>query len=869
MTIRLWALASVAAVVCTSSVRQVIAAGSVSNSNVVWTTPSTTSQGSMPLGNGDISINAWTENGSDLVFYLGKTDAWDENGSLLKLGKVRVHLPTGTFSGSYQQELRLQDGTIQINAGSGSNATTVKLWIDPNNPAVQVDVQSAKAFNATVSTEPWRTQQRQLTGTELENTTYGLSGSPTPVYIEPDAVVSGQSDRILWYHRNERSVWSQNLTTQGLDPNNTVNQDPLIHNTFGAAISGDNLSSVNATTLQTTKATTRQVVSVYAMTAQTDTVQQWTNQLDQAIAKTQSISYDQRKAANDQWWSDFNKQSYIRVTGGSNAAVVSQGYALQRAMNAFAGRGASPIKFNGSIFNVDTYGRTGLGAENNLNADYRRWGGANWLQNTRMPYWSMLQSGDFQQMQPFFDYYLNSLSVAKERVKTYYGQNATGAYFPETMTPWGTWTNDNYGWNNANPKNGVAANNYIRYNWQGGLEVSAMMLQFYDFANDKTFASQKLLPFASEIVNFYDTHYSRDASGKLKIDPAQALETWATAVNPLPEIAGLQYVLGKLLALPQSLTTAQERAQWTRLTGELPAIPTRTVNGQQIFAPAQSYSGQQNSENAELYGVFPYLISGVGKSNRQMGINTFNNRTVVGNGGWIQDSIQAAMLGLGTTAQSLIAQSFQAKDGGSRFPGFYAANQDWMPNQDNGSVASIALQRMLAQVDGDSVQLFPAWPTDWDVEFRQFGPHGTILMGKYADGHVKWIDPGVDGALSQADYQLVVTHRGYHNDLGQGDFASLQLGDVNLDGRVDDADRVALLAGAVDLGIDTSNWAVVPEPGTTTMMLSAIAAILLPLRSWSHRCGQWLATNMAYRGSLDRSLHRNALQVFHPTLPTR
>ena len=344
------------------------------------------------------------------------------------------------------------------------------------------------------------------------------------------------------------------------------------------------------------------------------------------------------------------------------------------------------------------------------------------------------------------------------------------------MTPWGTWANDNYGWNNANPKNGVAVNKYIRYNWQGGLEVSAMMLQYYDLTKDETFVSQKLLPLAAEIVNFYDTHYGRDTSGKLKIDPAQALETWATAVNPMPEIAGLQYVLGKLIALPQSLTTAQERSQWTRLSGELPAIPTRTVNGQQIFAPAQSYSGQQNSENAELYSVFPYLISALGKNNLQMGINTYNNRTArPGAFDWSQDPIDAAMLGMASTAQQLVTQGFSNKDAGSRFPGFYGPSSDGIPEQDQGTVAMIALQRMLMQVDGDSVQLFPAWPSDWDVEFRQFGPHGTILMGKYANGAVKWIDPGVDGALSRADYQLVLAHLGYDNQLGHGDFASLHL----------------------------------------------------------------------------------------------
>ncbi|NLF10017.1 MAG: hypothetical protein GX594_18865 [Pirellulaceae bacterium] len=812
--------------------------------NVVWTSPSTSSQGSMPLGNGDIGVNVWTENGRDLVFYLSKTDAWDENGSLLKLGKVRVSLPEGTFSadGPFKQELRLQDGTIQIDAGSGDSATTIKLWADRNNPTVQVDVGRASAFNAEVTFEPWRTERRQLTGQEMQMA-YGEIGSPTPVYVEPDTIVAGQENRILWYHRNERSVWAKNLEVQGLDPTNTVGTDKLMHNTFGAAVTGDNLQNVDSKTLRTAEAATRQIISVHALTAQTDTASQWIDRLDARIAQTENTSYEQRKAANDQWWNDFSEKSYIRVTAGPNAEAVTQGYTLQRAMNAFAGNGASPIKFNGSIFTVDTYGRTDLGADNNMGPDYRRWGGPYWLQNTRLIYWSMLESGDFQQMQPFFDLYLSNLELAKERVKTYYGPDAQGAYFPETMTHWGTWTGNNYGWNNPDPQNGVAQNQYIRYEWQGGIEVTAMMLQYYDYTGDRQFVREKLLPLAVEIVTFYDTHYGRDAAGKLKITPAQALETWWTAVNPLPEVAGLHYVLDKLLDLPESETTGAQREQWSRLKSELPAVPTRTVSGKTIFAPAQTYSDEHNIENPELYGVFPYLISGVGKDNLQMGIDTYNNRThKLGANGWSQDPIQAAMLGLDDAARALVVQGFTKTDAGSRFPGFYGPNYDWIPDQDHPSAASIALQRMLLQVDGKHVEFFPAWPADWDVEFKLYGPSGTIFMGDYENGAVKWLDPLPDGQLSQADYRLVMANLGYDNHTGSGDFDSLLKGDVNFDGRVDDIDRAALFSTAAERGIDTSGWTM-PEPSTAVLLTSALG-VLAGLNYGGHN----------FRGKLSRGI---------------
>ena len=45
----------------------------------------------------------------------------------------------------------------------------------------------------------------------------------------------------------------------------------------------------------------------------------------------------------------------------------------------------------------------------------------------------------------------------------------------------------------------------------------------------------------------------------------------------------------------------------------------------------------------------------------------------------------------------------------------------------------IVLQSMLLQRDADNVLLFPAWPKDWDVEFKLHAPQGTIIEGTYRD----------------------------------------------------------------------------------------------------------------------------------------
>ena len=74
-----------------------------------------------------------------------------------------------------------------------------------------------------------------------------------PIFVEPDTIVDGQKDMVLWYHRNERSIWKANLELQSLGDMAAKLKDPLLHRTFGALIEGDGLVCETETTLRTKK----------------------------------------------------------------------------------------------------------------------------------------------------------------------------------------------------------------------------------------------------------------------------------------------------------------------------------------------------------------------------------------------------------------------------------------------------------------------------------------------------------------------------------------------------------------------------------------------------------------------------------------
>ena len=64
----------------------------------------------------------------------------------------------------------------------------------------------------------------------------------------------------------------------------------------------------------------------------------------------------------------------------------------------------------------------------------------------------------------------------------------------------------------------------------------------------------------------------------------------------------------------------------------------------------------------------------------------------------------------------------------------WGPNFDWIPDQDHGCVTMIALQRMLLQCEDAKIYLLPAWPREWDCDFKLHAPRKTIVEGKVADG---------------------------------------------------------------------------------------------------------------------------------------
>lgn len=707
-----------------SAVNKVI--WNVSQYDVTWDSPSKNALGSMPLGNGDMGINAWVEINGDLMLLLGKSDSFDEFNRLLKIGRIRLKTNPSIFTEGkpFSQRLNIADGTIEIK----TSTATLRIWVDANNPLVQIDCKSNIPIEAKVSIENWRKVSRELTGTGNLKELFSMWGNwPDKMRVNADTILPSKVGQLAWCHHNVESQWKRNLELTGLGSEIAKGKDPVLNRTFGAIVKGTNMKVVSTTELQTQKPSRSFTVQIYTLTNQSESIQNWLKAIEN-IANKVKLSSELRYVKHKNWWHKFWNRSQMEVTSvnvnDESAFVVSRAYNLQRFVTACAGRGNLPIKFNGSLFTVD-----------GIDPDYRSWGGGYWWQNTRLAYWPMLACGDYDMMLPVFDMYMKALPLRKAATKNYYGHE--GAFFPETIYFWGNYMDsENYGIDRKGKPDGLTDNTYIRYYWQSGIEMVTMMLDYYDATKNKSFLSKTLLPFATEIMKFYDQHWKRGTDGKILFDPSQSLETWHVAVNPTPEIVGIRYIGNRLLPLTNDIS---QKAQWQKTMNDLPTVPMKTENGVTWLLPAEKFSNKANIENPELYAVFPYRVYTdlSDKSTLEIGRNTWKKRLYPEDQGWQQNCIQAALLGLSDEAQKMVVERAKKTAKNYRFPGFFGPNYDWTPEQCHATNMMTALQFMIMQCEGDKIVLMPAWSKNWNVNFKLNAPKNTTVEGRIENGKIK------------------------------------------------------------------------------------------------------------------------------------
>lgn len=694
----------------------------------VWKTPSKNSSESMPCGGHDIGMNVWVENG-DLLFYISQSGWFDENNTLLKAGRWRLHFDVSPFNGNdFEQRLCLDEGAIYVKGGG----VDIRIWVDVFSPVVFAEIVSRQARKATLSYESWRYKDSPVTKAECQQCSYKWI-IPKDCMTFADSIHASK-DRLAFYHQNKQeTVFDFTVSRERMDAVKNNLYNPIGNLKMGGIMQADDFSYTGTTDGKYAstdyrswnfqqKKLRKSLISISLYTE---------NEGTKTGTKTPYVNAADSRKRSQKWWHEYWQRSFIETDSQlPDVRQIVRNYELMRYMLGCNAYGEWPTKFNGGLFTFDP---VYVDSAMTFTPDYRKWGGGTMTaQNQRLVYWPMLKSGDYDILRSQLDTYLRMLPNAIQWSRHHWGHD--GACFSEQIENFGLPNPAEYGKHHDGDDWGVEKNKWLEYEWDTALEFGKMYLDMLPWYPDTTLDKYRSL--VEEPLRFFKEHYPG-----LVIYPGSGCETYKLARNPASTVAALH-------ALKLHLNNIGAD------TAALPAIPLHVIDGDTCIAPAESWERIQNTETPQLYPVFPWRIYGMGRPHLDIARNTYlkdphaiNMRSTKG---WKQDNIWAACLGL--TEEAMRLNTEKLGNGPYRFPAFWEPGFDWAPDHNRGGAGMIGLQEMLLQEDlAGSPILFPAWPHDCNCRFRLYISGRRCVDGEINDGKVTYSIDGVAYASAAND----------------------------------------------------------------------------------------------------------------------
>jgi hypothetical protein len=753
--------------------------------NVVWSSQSKHSGESMPCGGGDTGLNVWVENG-ELLAYVQRSGCFDENNQYLKLGRLRVRLEPNPFAtnATFRQELKLREGYVAISGEDGTLKAQIQVWMEVFRPVVHVEVSASQPVQVTAAYENWRQSDVNLPDNALRPrfACLGWDGYPGTVTRFRDTV-GFSGDTVSFHHRNrdDRLLFDYTVKQQGLESVKAQLVNTQKGRTFGGFLRGEGFvadgtvagryleTAFTAWKLRSAKPAAQHHLELLSHVAQTPTLAAWQEDLN-TLARSVTPSRDETWSQAREWWSNFWRRSHIVIQPGrpdekNKPWQMGRNYQLFRYQLGCNAYGDYPTKFNGGNFTFDP---SRVEPKNTNDPDWRAWGGGSFTaQNQRLVHWPMLKSGDADCVRPQLEYYRRALPSAEARVKAYYGHD--GALFAEQLENFGLPISAGWGWPepgatkrhrgteipfgdpradgsqgpNGLVEKGEQANAFVSYHYESQLEYSYLALEQHRFFGGDL---HPYLPLIRASVRFFDEHYQLrqkmrsgkplDANGKLVIFPSTSCESYRGARNPADVIAGLQACLEALLALDNSLVPPAEKQYYRDFLQRVPPYTYGEVNGERILLPAESYARYQNYECPQFYPLFPFNRFALGRDDMELFRATWKHGKFPKNMviSWHQDGIFYARMGMVKEAADYNQKKLENSP--RRFPTFWGPGHDWAPDHNWGGTGMIGLQEMLLQTPGDKILLLPAWPKDWDVDFKLHAPQQTTVEASVKHGKI-------------------------------------------------------------------------------------------------------------------------------------
>lgn len=482
------------------------------------------------------------------------------------------------------------------------------------------------------------------------------------------------------------------------------------------------------------------------------------------------------------WWREFWNRTHVRIKSphglGEQAARDRELFLYHMASTS---RGAWPPKWNGSIFVTE--------------GDARDWGSQYWLWTTEILYWPLHAAGASDLTGPFFEMYRRALPALTTAARQRW--DAEGLFLPETMPfdgpadlpadlvsgyrqrflhdPAGAPVSPRlaaccaYDWHlDASTRREDPA--YAGYSWishvaSSGAELAVHAWWRYRYTGDVAWLRSHAYPLLRGVAEFYRSIARQDKDGRWHIRGTNAHEDFWGVTDSIMDLAAIRGTVPLAIRAAELLEAeADLRAQWQAFLDQLAPYPlgadprAKALAGGALAddAWAAGYKdrvdGSHNSEDVQLTPVFPFedwtletkdaAMDSVAKRTLALAPR---HRAVLEGGGLntaIRSPIAAIRAGAGAELPAILERYRAAF---SPLPNGFSLFEQVTPGYQAHSIEHLGLLTMILQEallqslsprpgEPEIIRVFPAWPPEWDAEFRLVARGGFLISAVIRGG---------------------------------------------------------------------------------------------------------------------------------------
>jgi alpha-L-fucosidase 2 len=653
---------------------QIDTAKVLSRSDIILDQPNLDSGQAMPLGDGDLGVAIWSENG-----FTAQLNRADTLPGRLSAGQVVIPgVAALTSAKDYSGRLALYDGEFQ-ESGSGM---TVTAYVEPLTATLHIDVTGANPNQSqTAQLKLWSPRHPKAEAG-------GSTGTLAETWI--DNANSESSGRTFGSFAGI-TARGRNVTAAVTDPLTiTVSFQPDTKGNFNVLVAAPHYDGRARPTLWFERA---------------------------AVAGA---------LPHRAWWHNFwSRATPIEIHSPDGSGEYMENLRNIYLFDAAADKGG---EYPGS--------QAGVADMLSSGGDQHKWDpGAFWHWNLRMQVAANIGAGVSELNAPFFNLYRENLENIEAWTKLHMN-GLPGICIPETMRFNGRGAQFEPSWkppSNSGDCNAGFRQYYNARTLTTGAEVSLWIWEQYLSTDDRAFL-EKNYPVIAESARFLLAYQKPGEDGLLHTSPSNSHETQWDVSDPLTDIAAADALYPVTIGAVKLLGKDGDLVE--KLQAALPKIPliprtqavTPATGMRSLLAPAEDAAGDDviaesylpgapnhNSENIGLETLWPYAIVGDRSPLFDLARRTYEHRLFVDQADWSYDPIDAARLEMGgEVADNLVKITERYQHSPNGLANWAQTDHEFYIEQ--VGVVADALQECLAQDYDGVIRIAPAAPPTWDLD---------------------------------------------------------------------------------------------------------------------------------------------------------